>query len=810
MRTCICLAILFCSSIVAGADDRAGDQFFETKIRPVLVKHCYECHSTESGKSRGGLKVDTRDALRRGGESGPAIRGRSALDSLLYQSITYDGDYQMPPKGKLPDQVIADIRRWIEMGAPDPRVTKNVPDVKSEIDVAAGRNFWAYQLPKLVRPPTVTNASWPRNDLDRFVLARLESEDLQPVADAEAGVLVRRLFFVLTGLPPTPAAIEHWSAEIEGDSTGLNQAAIEKLVDTLLGSKYFGERWGRHWLDVARFAESTGGDSNNVHQHAWRYRDYVIDSFNNDKPFNRFIMEQVAGDLLPIGSDAEWAENIIATGFLAVGQKLVGEEDAQKFYADLVDEQIDATTRAFLATTVACARCHDHKADPIPQSDYYALAGIFRATETHYGLIKAQTRQATTLIDITGLGPEPGIPALTADEYAELVKARDDARQTVDDAMKKIRSGENVFRGTLRRIRSDRDETEATLQAYDSRGNPRVFAMGTQDRNFPLPTRLLLRGEIDKPAQLVPRGFVQVLSKPGRHSLPPRINGSGRLELAEWIASEQNPLTARVIVSRVWYWMFGQGLVRTADDFGASGERPSHPQLLDHLAARFMENGWSIKSLIREIAMSRTWQLSSDFDAANFDIDPDNRLLWRTNKRQLEAESIRDAMLFAAGNLDPERPLGTYLRSVGEGTVGQNVFEPVIRAIESNHRSVYLPRVRSVMPEMLELFDAPDAGSVSGTRESTSSPLQALYMLNNEFVASQAESLADRLLNQPASQRVDSAYLLLLGRRSTPAERQHAFAFMDSLNDSSRLDKRDKLLAYCQVLMCTTEFSQID
>ncbi|WP_238388805.1 PSD1 and planctomycete cytochrome C domain-containing protein [Roseimaritima ulvae] len=801
---------MLCSPIVASANDRAGVQFFETKIRPILVKHCYECHSTESGKARGGLRVDTRDALQQGGDSGPALRGRSARDSLLYQFITYEGDYQMPPKGKLPDDVIADLRRWIEMGAPDPRVVENVPDVRTEIDVAAGRRFWAYQPPKHVSPPAVTNVSWPRHDLDRFVLAKLESRGLKPVADAEAQVLVRRLFFVLTGLPPTPTAIKHWTAEIKGDSAGLNQAAIEKLVDSLLGTKYFGERWGRHWLDVARFAESTGGDSNNVHQHAWRYRDYVIDSFNRDKSFDRFIMEQVAGDLLPIGSDAEWAENIIATGFLAVGQKLVGEEDSQKFYADLVDEQIDATTRAFLATTVACARCHDHKFDPIPQSDYYALAGIFRATETHYGLIKAQARQATTLIDITGLGVEPGTPALAAKQYAELVKARDDARQRVDDAMRKIRGGENVFRGTLRRIRSDRDETEAALQAYDAHGNPRVFAMGTQDRDFPLPTRLLLRGEIDKPAQLVPRGFVQVLSDSGRQMLPPRTNGSGRLELANWIASEQNPLTARVIVNRVWYWMFGQGLVRTADDFGAAGETPSHPELLDHLATTFMEHDWSIKSLIREIAMSRTWQLSSTFDSASFDIDPDNRLLWRMNKRRLEGEAIRDAMLLAAGNLNLERPLGTYLRSVGEGTVGQNVFEPVIRAIDSDHRSVYLPRVRSVIPEMLELFDAPDAGSVSGIRESTSSPLQALYMLNNEFVASQAESLADRLLNQPASERVDSAYLLLLGRHPTPTERQHARASMVSLDNSSRLEKRERLLAYCQVLMCTTEFSQID
>jgi len=816
MKTLIWLTVLLgCATLPswskeARADDRAGIEFFEAKIRPVLVKHCYECHSTEAGKSRGGLKVDSQEALRRGGDSGPALDGRSAGNSLLFQSITYEGDYQMPPQGKLPDEVIADFRRWIEMGAPDPRVTKTVPDVKTEIDVAAGRDYWAYQLPEQSDPTAVPNASWPKTVLDQFILQKLSSQGLTPVTDAQPEVLVRRLFFVITGLPPTPSAVRRWTAEIDGKNKGLNQEAIRRLVDGLLVSKYFGERWGRHWLDIARFAESTGGDSNNIHQHAWRYRDYVIDSFNQDKPFDRFIMEQLAGDLLPISNDAEWAENIIATGFLAVGLKLVGEEDAQTFYADLVDEQIDGTTRAFLATTVACARCHDHKSDPIPQSDYYSLAGIFRATETHYGLIKAQARQATTLIDITGLGPQSATPGLTADEYAALVKARDQARETVDDAMRKIRGGENVFRGTLRRIRSDRDETEAALQSYDSFGNPRVFAMGTQDRAFPLPTRLLLRGQIDKPAQLIPRGFVQVLSNPGRHTLSPRTNGSGRLELAQWIASEQNPLTARVIVNRVWYWMFGQGLVRTVDDFGTSGEAPSHPELLDHLAIEFMENGWSIKTLIREIAMSRTWQLSSEFDAANYDIDPDNRLLWRMNKRRLEGEAMRDAMLSASGNLNSERPLGTYLHSVGEGTVGQNVFEPVIRAIESNHRSVYLPRVRSVMPEMLDLFDSPDAGSVAGTRESTASPLQSLYMLNSEFVARQAEGLADRLMKQPASDRVDMAYLLLLGRDASASEREHALAFMQSLDNSTSMDKREKLIAYCQVLMCTAEFSQID
>jgi hypothetical protein len=357
-------------------------------------------------------------------------------------------------------------------------------------------------------------------------------------------------------------------------------------VDHLLESPQYGERWGRHWMDVARFAESTGGDQNNVFQHAWRYRDWVIDAFNSDKPYDQFIREQIAGDLLPIANDQEWADNVIATGFLAVGTKLVGEEDQQKFFADLVDEQIDATTRAFLATSVACARCHDHKFDPIPQSDYYAMAGIFRSTETHYGLLKAQARQATTLLDLTGLGPPPGTPPLKKEEFAALIKARDDARQTVDDAMRKIRAGENVFRGTLRRIRSDRDETEAALQSYTSAGEPRVFAMGTQDRDFPLATRLLVRGELDKPAQSVPRGVLQVLSPRGKHSLPTESKGSGRLELANWIAWHQNPLTARVMSNRVWHWMFGRGLVRTVDDFGSTGDRPTHPELLDYLANR--------------------------------------------------------------------------------------------------------------------------------------------------------------------------------------------------------------------------------
>ena len=789
-----------------------GVKFFEAKIRPVLIEHCYECHSAKSGKSRGGLKVDSKDALLRGGDTGPAIVSRSLTKSILYQSILYrdDTDYQMPPKGQLPASVVEDFRRWILMGAPDPRVTKINPAVKTEIDIEKGREFWAYRPSVKTTPPKSKNSAWARTTIDGFVIAKLDEKGLSPVKDAEARTLVRRLFFVLTGLPPTPDEITEWTAKIEAASSEVaRQSAISSLVDLLLDSPRYGERWGRHWMDVARFAESTGGDQNNIYQHAWRYRDYIIDSFNADKPFDQFIREQIAGDLLPIANDQEWADNVIATGFLAVGAKLVGEEDQQKFFADLVDEQIDTTTRAFLATTVACARCHDHKFDPIPQQDYYALAGIFRNTTTHYGLLSAQARQATTLLDLTGLGPPPGTPTLSEAELKELIAERDAAREALDEAMRKIRSGENVFRGALRRMRSQRDETEAALLAYSEAGEPRVFAMGTQDRDLPIPTRLLLRGEIDKPAQLVRPGILQVLSKPNRHSLPGMARSIGRIQLADWIASAENPLTARVIANRVWHWMFGRGIVRTVDDFGQTGDTPTHPELLDYLALRLIEKKWSIKSLVAEIAISRAWQLSSDFDEDAFGVDPDNQFLWRASKRRLEAELIRDAMLMASGQLDLKRPLGTYLREVGEGNVGQNVFEPVIRQISAKTRSVYLPRVRNVLPEILDVFDAPDASLVTGARETTSSPLQSLFLMNNEFVQQQAEGLSQRIQKKPAPEQLNHAWLIALGRQPSEAERNVALSFMLALGESG-LSDTEQLTAFCQALLCTSEFGSVD
>jgi cytochrome c553 len=811
----VLLHLLLPAVVFAQQADTDGIRYFESNVRPILIENCYRCHSAESGKSKGGLRVDSREALLRGGDRGPAVVPGSPDESLLYRAVMYDDpDLEMPPTQKLRDNAIEKLRRWIQMGAPDPRTNDAAAEVQTGIDLRAGREYWAYKQPVKRIPPHDASAEWARTPIDRFIWSGFDEAGVKPVSDAETAMLVRRLFFVLIGLPPSPDETRRWHSRIEQQSSDeQRQRVIGELVDELLASRRYGERWGQHWLDVARYAESTGGDHNNVYQHAWRFRDYVIDSFNDDKPFDQFIREQIAGDLLPIANDREWASNVIATGFLAVGMKNVGEVDQEQFFADLVDEQIDVTSRAFLATTASCARCHDHKFDPIPQSDYFAIAGIFRSTETHYGLISAQARQSTTLLDLTGLGPPAGVPPLTRDQFRELVDARDAARDELDEAMSRIRAGEEVFRGTLRRLRSQRDETEAALQSFTDDGMPRVFAMGTQDREFPLATHLLVRGELDNRAQEVPRGVLQVLSRPGRHELPARTKGSGRVELADWIAAADNPLTARVIANRVWHWMFGRGIVLTVDDFGRAGVPPTHPELLDYLAIRLVELDWSIKALIREIALCRTWQLSSEFNAANFEIDPDNDRLWRFNRRRLEAEVIRDSMLAVSGRLDLDRPLGTYLQIVGEGGVGQNVFEPVIRAISTQTRSVYLPRVRNTLPEILSLFDAPDASLVTGARETTLSPLQALFLMNNEFTQAQALAVAAEIEGLPKDNQFEYLYQQLYARPPTANEYARGVAFLSALErdpGSRNAGSMSPMAVYCQALLSTMEFQMID
>src|SRR4051794_21579352 len=568
--------------------------FFEKKVRPVLVQQCYECHSAGAKKVKGGLLLDTREGTRRGGEQGPAVVPGDPEASLLVLAVRYeDENLQMPPKHRLPDEVVADLEQWVRSGAADPRDDKAV--ARSDVDIEKGRQFWAFQPPQAVTPPTVQDAAWPRSDVDRFLLSAMEAKGVRPVGDADRAALLRRLSFDLTGLPPTPAEVEAFLADE-------SPRAVEEVVDRLLASTAFGERWGRHWLDVARYAESSGKQVNLNYPHAWRYRDYVVDSFNADKPFNLFAMEQVAGDLMPAKDDRQRAERAVATGFLAIGPKSHNERSRLQFDLELADEQIDAVTQAFLGLTVACARCHDHKFDPIPQRDYYALAGIFRSTETLFGttLVIQNNRRTTELLELpAGANPPVIGQRLSPDARAGLERQLESllARQR-----EIARGGRQATQGNgeYLRLQTRIHLAENRLANFDADGKPRPLAMAARDRRLPADSPLYTRGEPDTPGDVVPRGLPQVLvAGDGRV----QSHGSGRLELAEFLGSDQNPLTARVWVNRAWLHLFGQGLVPTPDNFGASGTPPTNRPLLDALAVQFMADGWSTKRLVRGLVL---------------------------------------------------------------------------------------------------------------------------------------------------------------------------------------------------------------
>ena len=799
---------------VAAAADREGVRFFESRIRPVLIEHCYECHSAESDEVGGGLFVDSRDGLLRGGESGPAIVAGRPESSLLLTAIRHgEPKLAMPPEGageKLSDEVIADFERWVRMGAPDPRVKKMSP-AKTDQETA---DWWAWKPVESVDPPAA-GASDRLDPIDRLIAAKLESQGLEANGPADRATLVRRLAFDLTGLPPSPDDYEKYV-------TAKEPAPIEGLVDSYLESPLYGERFGRRWLDVARFAESTGQDTNALYPHAWRYRDYVIDAFNSDLPFDRFVLQQLAGDLLPARDDDERARQVIATGFLAIGPKGLNEQNRFQFAVDVADEQIDAFSQAFLGVTIACARCHDHKFDPITHRDYTAIAGIFLSSQTLYGTAGANGARnrgelfelpaGAKLADGVSTGELPDVRALRR-QLEEATRRRDEALREAAEAR---RSGNTAPRGVaLVQFNTRVAMLETQLAAIDEEGRPRRLAMavvdkeassgeGSSDRpllraamargdkgdkgaqgdggprpqvpgqfvpgqfvpgqfgrgraNGPfvltsiIDSPQLIRGEIDRPGEKIPRGLPEFLSKGYGDEIP--VGQSGRLQVAQWVASKNNPLTSRVIVNRVWSWLMGQGLVETVDNFGTTSEPPVHRELLDHLAKSLVRDGWSIKRLVRRIVLSDAYARSSEMDDAKEEIDPDNRYWWRGNLRAIEAEGLRDALLAAAEVLDLDRPQGSIASRAGDSVVGGNrmvgLSEDRIVSAEDDffHRSIYLPQPRQVRPEVLELFDAADNSAVSGARETTLVPTQSLYWLNSSRVEGLAKLTAQRVIGE--------------------------------------------------------------
>jgi hypothetical protein len=843
-----------------------GAEFFEAKIQPVLEKRCYNCHSSASPKLRGGLRVDMKHGLLTGGDSGPAVVPGEPNESPLYLSLFGDEYSQMPPKDHLSDSVMDDFKRWIEMGAPDPRKDSMLflqEAAKSEIDIEKGREHWSFQDVRDVLPPHSSDDEWSLTDIDRFVWDGLVKADLQPVADADRRTLLRRVTFDLVGLPPTPDDIEAFVSDSQS-----SDAALAVVVDRLLDSPQFGERWGRHWLDVARFAESSGKDINFSYPNAWRYRDYVIDALNDDKPYDDFLREQIAGDLLDASNDAERAEHLIATGYLAVGTRSPNESDLKKFLLENADEQIDALSRGVMGLTIACARCHDHKFDPIRQSDYYALAGIFTSTETLFGGVRGpQIRQSTQFVSLpTSLDFADPAP-MTAEAYVDLQGRLEDLRSEMRELGPRNGENQRQFMRTSIRI----SQTEARIASYNPDGSSKPRTMGAHDWQ-PSDLPLLVYGELDQPAEIVPRGFPEILR--GDHTSEIG-RGSGRLELAEWITDPNHPLTSRVMVNRIWQKLLGRGIVPTPDDFGTTGKAPTHPELLDHLASRFIEDGWSTKQMIREIVLSRVYRLSSENHAKYAELDPDNQWLWRHRPKRLEAEAIRDAMLFASGDLRLERPVGSAMARLGSappqllqsllagkdklldssmrsetetqnrggrrpffggrrpsgraGAFGGRAAGGMLRQLqqfgisvtadslfpEQYHRSVYLPVVRGQVDESLAAFDFPDPALVTGQRDATTVATQSLYSLNDAFVIQQSEKLASRLSKHASTfdERIDLVFEWTLARKPNARELQLAKTFFRDWTRDAGTDRSTVAgawAAFSQSLFSTAEFRQLD
>ncbi len=840
--------------------DKKGVAFFEKRIRPVLVESCYECHSAKSEKAKGGLTVDSRDSLLRGGESGPAIVPGSPNDSLLIEALKHDG-LEMPPNKKLSDRVIADFVAWIKMGAPDPReaIAGAEHPAKKEIDIEAGRQFWAFQPPKVAEPPKVKNQQWPKSDIDKFVLADLEANGLTPVSDADRRTLLRRVYLDLIGLPPTPEEVD---AFVNDSAPTLK--LLEPIVDRLLASPQFGERWGRHWLDVVRFAESNGNTDNVTYPHAWRYRDYVINAFNSDKPFDRFITEQLAGDLLPSQDPKERDMLLTATGFLALGSKPRSQNNPD-FSMDLVAEQIEVATTGFMALTVACARCHDHKFDPIPTSEYYAMAGIFTSTESLYSAGGGQGN---------GRLKNTGFHTLTGNPNAAEIRQKHDAavaelrkeRQTLVVQLRQLGAIDRVVAANnAKNAKNNKQAQKQAKKLLKQQGGPKPeepnvevkipndaspeqtekikrlgeelrhiideikdreanappaaeLAMGVRDEKKPADCKICLRGDSQKRGDDVPRGFVTVATIGDMPKIP--ADRSGRLQLAEWMASPQNPLTARVISNRIWQHLFGRGIVASVDNFGVLGEKPSHPELLDQLALQFVSDGWSVKKLVRSLVLTRNYGLASTHDSASYERDPDNVFLWRHTPRRMDSDQIRDAILAVSGQIDLDPRRGSDVAKHGEQEVQRQLSPSTFTDIQNSHRSIYLPIVRNAMPEALDLFDAPDPSLVIGVRDATNVPAQSLFLMNSPFLVDQSRHFAARILSASDlsdAERINFAFRLSYGRAASESEKTQAAQFLDRARIAVEQAEKDKTqirsrtwATFSQALFASAEFRYVE
>ena len=809
---CALFAIAFAIPVAANAADAPAltpdnAAFFEQKIRPLLIERCYQCHA--QGKPiKGGLKLDSRGGWQKGGDTGPAVVPGKPDESLLIQAVRYrDADLQMPPAGKLAEGEIALFEDWVRRGAPDPRddsVPANKPSDKGD----AARTHWAYQPLREAAPPPVRHADWPLNGVDHFVLAALEQKGLQPSPDADRHTWLRRVSLDLTGLPPTPE-------EIDGFIIDRSEEAWEHVVDRLLASRPFGERWARPWLDLVGYADQIGSANNVPAEYAWRYRDYVIRALNADKPFNDFVREQIAGDLLTAGSIEQRQDQLTATGFLVLGNVNIVEADKLQMEMDLVDQQIEKVGKAFLGMTLNCTRCHDHKFDPITLADYYGLAGIFASTESTYkesrGLWSSviKTELPETLEQFTRREA-----ALRAHEkkVAGVQLERTTAETRINELQVLIKAAKED--GAHRRADATPLATpvaELEKESADLTGKIRSFDQQLRHLNYLKPSpplayavkdaqviadgRVQVRGNPHVLGQSMPRGFVQVAT----HGAVTAIgkDQSGRLQLADWLTNAASPLVSRVTVNRIWQRLFGRGIVGSVDYFGVRGEPPTHPELLDYLARQFIREGWSQKRLLRQLVLSRTYRQRAEVDEKSkpaLAADPDNRLYWRMSPRRLDAEMLRDSVLAVSRTLEPFAGGPALAPEFPENVGGLDPKDvnPIsfslsqFREDQPRLRTIYLPVVRSSEQrgpaEVLNFFDFTQPARFAGDRPTTAVTSQSLFLLNGPLLREASRKLASDLITQAAltkdEDRIAALYLRVLNRPPTAEETATVLAFL--------------------------------
>lgn len=806
--------------------------FFNESVVGVLKENCLKCHAGENPK--GGLNLTTREGLIKGGDSGSAVDLKDVSESILLQAINYEG-YEMPPTGQMSPANIEVLTKWVKDGLPWP-----ADHAEIEFEVEAGpppvneqtKSFWSFQPVKQPDVPEVAHAGF--NEVDAFLEAKRSEAGIQAAVPASPEVLVRRMHYDLLGLPPSPKFVADWAAKLRAENGSLNQSVVAELVDQLLESPHYGEQWGRHWLDLVRYAETNSYERDGAKPHVWRYRDYVIQAFNDDKPYDQFIREQLAGDEIADPT----ADSIIATGYYRLGRWDDEPADPKLAFYDDIDDIVSTTSQTFLGLTVNCARCHDHKIDPIPQADYYRMVAFFRHVR-RYGVrggdsvIAASTREIDRAAD--------------AETYR---KALERYNNDTADASKKMKNIEKL-------VFDDFEEVEKEDFQYDMNKVPLMkkrIGKGLKQKNFdnwkrqfdrlkrlreqkpsglgsalcvkedcrnPQPTFILTRGNPHAEADEVTPGFPSVLSppEPTIPEIPDGAESSGRRKiLANWIASGDNPLTARVMVNRIWQHHFGRGLVRSSSDFGFQGTPPTHPELLDWLASKFVTNGWSIKSMHRLMMTSAAYQMSSTNSDASIAKDAVNDLFWKFNMRRLSAEEIRDTILWVNGSLNSEKMFGPSIYTdipaevkagqsrPGSGW-GQSSPEDKVR------RSIYIHVKRSLLDPLLESFDFADTDQTCPVRFETTQPTQALSMINSDFILEQSRIFADHVsktAKDSPRQQVRQALARAMQRQPNKDEIDRGLALIETLKTEYKLSDEEARKYFCLVALNLNELMYLD